>query len=162
MRTHNAAKPNLPAADKASYMTHFYAFVLVYPDGEVSVDSLSPAHTLSSVPSPSSVEALSPYSLQVSHCFQLFVLLSFQLTCISDANLTTVTGCEYFARVSPSLVRSFHPDGVQTLTAALCFRIATHTYTLETLINKSLKHLVTLIICCQSELCPAPSLNKRC
>ncbi|XP_022059500.2 cyclic AMP-dependent transcription factor ATF-6 alpha [Acanthochromis polyacanthus] len=33
-------------------------------DGEVSVDSLSPAHTLSSVPSPASVEALSPYSLQ--------------------------------------------------------------------------------------------------
>lgn len=31
-------------------------------DGEVSVDSLSPAHTLSSVPSPSSVEALSPDS----------------------------------------------------------------------------------------------------
>ncbi|XP_069006416.1 cyclic AMP-dependent transcription factor ATF-6 alpha isoform X1 [Embiotoca jacksoni] len=33
-------------------------------DGEVSVDSLSPAHTLSSVPSPAAVEALSPYSLQ--------------------------------------------------------------------------------------------------
>ncbi|KAM9384094.1 cyclic AMP-dependent transcription factor ATF-6 alpha isoform 2-T2 [Pholidichthys leucotaenia] len=33
-------------------------------DGEVSVDSLSPAHTLSSVPSPASVEALSPSSLQ--------------------------------------------------------------------------------------------------
>ncbi|XP_051233855.1 cyclic AMP-dependent transcription factor ATF-6 alpha [Dicentrarchus labrax] len=33
-------------------------------DGEMSLDSLSPAHTLSSVPSPSSVEALSPYSLQ--------------------------------------------------------------------------------------------------
>uniref|UniRef100_A0A665T4A6 BZIP domain-containing protein n=1 Tax=Echeneis naucrates TaxID=173247 RepID=A0A665T4A6_ECHNA len=33
-------------------------------DGEVSVASLSPAHTLSSVPSPASVEALSPYSLQ--------------------------------------------------------------------------------------------------
>uniref|UniRef100_I3J1C4 Activating transcription factor 6 n=1 Tax=Oreochromis niloticus TaxID=8128 RepID=I3J1C4_ORENI len=33
-------------------------------DGEVSVDSLSPAHTLSSVPSPASVEALSPCSLQ--------------------------------------------------------------------------------------------------
>ncbi|XP_041646887.1 cyclic AMP-dependent transcription factor ATF-6 alpha [Cheilinus undulatus] len=32
-------------------------------DGEVSMNSLSPAHTLSSVPSPSSVEALSPYSL---------------------------------------------------------------------------------------------------
>lgn len=32
-------------------------------DGEVSVDSLSPAHTLSSLPSPPSVEALSPYSL---------------------------------------------------------------------------------------------------
>ncbi|CAJ1060424.1 cyclic AMP-dependent transcription factor ATF-6 alpha [Xyrichtys novacula] len=32
-------------------------------DGEVSVNSLSPAHTLSSVPSPSSVEALSPYSV---------------------------------------------------------------------------------------------------
>ncbi|XP_047199206.1 cyclic AMP-dependent transcription factor ATF-6 alpha [Hippoglossus stenolepis] len=36
----------------------------IYTDGEVSVDSLSPAHTLSSVPSPGSVEALSPYSLQ--------------------------------------------------------------------------------------------------
>ncbi|XP_044054765.1 cyclic AMP-dependent transcription factor ATF-6 alpha [Siniperca chuatsi] len=33
-------------------------------DGEVSVDSLSPAHTLSSASSPASVEALSPYSLQ--------------------------------------------------------------------------------------------------
>ncbi|XP_070764754.1 cyclic AMP-dependent transcription factor ATF-6 alpha [Enoplosus armatus] len=33
-------------------------------DGEVSMDSLSPAHTLSSVPSPASVEALSPYSFQ--------------------------------------------------------------------------------------------------
>ncbi|XP_029003874.1 cyclic AMP-dependent transcription factor ATF-6 alpha [Betta splendens] len=33
-------------------------------DGGMSVDSLSPAHTLSSVPSPASVEALSPYSLQ--------------------------------------------------------------------------------------------------
>lgn len=32
-------------------------------DGEVSMDSLSPAHTLSSLPSPASVEALSPYSL---------------------------------------------------------------------------------------------------
>ncbi|KAF7657861.1 hypothetical protein LDENG_00021050 [Lucifuga dentata] len=31
-------------------------------DGEVNVDSLSPAHTLSSVPSPASVEALSLYS----------------------------------------------------------------------------------------------------
>uniref|UniRef100_A0AAX7VS32 BZIP domain-containing protein n=1 Tax=Astatotilapia calliptera TaxID=8154 RepID=A0AAX7VS32_ASTCA len=35
-----------------------------YVNGEVSVDSLSPAHTLSSVPSPASVEALSPCSLQ--------------------------------------------------------------------------------------------------
>nr|XP_020462760.1 cyclic AMP-dependent transcription factor ATF-6 alpha [Monopterus albus] len=33
-------------------------------DGEASMDSLSPAHTLSSVSSPASVEALSPYSLQ--------------------------------------------------------------------------------------------------
>ncbi|XP_058494258.1 cyclic AMP-dependent transcription factor ATF-6 alpha [Solea solea] len=32
-------------------------------DGEVSMGSQSPAHTLSSVPSPSSVEVLSPYSL---------------------------------------------------------------------------------------------------
>lgn len=32
-------------------------------DGELSMDSLSPAHTLSSVPSPVSLEALSPYSL---------------------------------------------------------------------------------------------------
>ncbi|KAI3368817.1 hypothetical protein L3Q82_025805, partial [Scortum barcoo] len=35
-------------------------------DGELSVDSLSPAHTLSSVSSPSSVETLSPYYLQVT------------------------------------------------------------------------------------------------
>ncbi|XP_061594126.1 cyclic AMP-dependent transcription factor ATF-6 alpha [Cololabis saira] len=33
-------------------------------DGEVSVDSLSPAHSLSSVPSPVSVETSSPYSIQ--------------------------------------------------------------------------------------------------
>ncbi|XP_024134221.1 cyclic AMP-dependent transcription factor ATF-6 alpha [Oryzias melastigma] len=33
-------------------------------DGDVSEDSLSPAHTFSSVPSPSSVEAPSPYSSQ--------------------------------------------------------------------------------------------------
>ncbi|KAM3620524.1 uncharacterized protein V6R79_024932 [Siganus canaliculatus] len=33
-------------------------------DGEMSVESLSPAHTISSVPSPSSFETLSPYSLQ--------------------------------------------------------------------------------------------------
>uniref|UniRef100_H2MQ49 Activating transcription factor 6 n=1 Tax=Oryzias latipes TaxID=8090 RepID=H2MQ49_ORYLA len=33
-------------------------------DGGMSEDSLSPAHTFSSVPSPSSVEALSPYSSQ--------------------------------------------------------------------------------------------------
>lgn len=57
--------------------TFVCAFVLVHPDGEVSVDSLSPAHTLSSVPSPASEEALSPYSVQVSHCLQLFVLLRF-------------------------------------------------------------------------------------
>ncbi|CAM9213219.1 unnamed protein product, partial [Lampetra planeri] len=33
-------------------------------DGEVSVDSVSPTHTLSSAASPTSMEALSPYSLQ--------------------------------------------------------------------------------------------------
>lgn len=72
-----------------------------------------------------------------------------------------VIGLWAFAYAS-LLVRCCHPDGVQTLTAALCFQIATHTYTLETLINKSLKHLVTLIMCCQSELCSAPSLSIRC
>lgn len=35
-------------------------------------------------------------------------------------------------------------------------------HTLETLINKILKHLVKLIIWCPPELCPTPSLNKRC
>ncbi|KAK6313693.1 hypothetical protein J4Q44_G00151520 [Coregonus suidteri] len=35
-----------------------------YTDGDLSVDSLSPAHTMSSVPSPASREALSPYSVQ--------------------------------------------------------------------------------------------------
>uniref|UniRef100_A0A673A892 BZIP domain-containing protein n=1 Tax=Sphaeramia orbicularis TaxID=375764 RepID=A0A673A892_9TELE len=44
-------------------------------DGEVSVDSLSPAHTLSSVSSPVSMEAMSPYSLPVSHSFQHSILL---------------------------------------------------------------------------------------
>lgn len=88
--------PPVPISLHTVYDAFFCVFVLVYPDGELSVDSLSPAHTLSSVPSPSSVEALSPYSLQVSHCFQLFVLLSFgQLTCISNANFTIAIGCEY-------------------------------------------------------------------
>uniref|UniRef100_A0A8K9UP64 Activating transcription factor 6 n=1 Tax=Oncorhynchus mykiss TaxID=8022 RepID=A0A8K9UP64_ONCMY len=35
-----------------------------YTDGDLSVDSLSPAHTMSSVTSPASREALSPYSIQ--------------------------------------------------------------------------------------------------
>uniref|UniRef100_A0A8C7JB17 Activating transcription factor 6 n=1 Tax=Oncorhynchus kisutch TaxID=8019 RepID=A0A8C7JB17_ONCKI len=35
-----------------------------YTDGGLSVDSLSPAHTMSSVTSPASREALSPYSIQ--------------------------------------------------------------------------------------------------
>uniref|UniRef100_A0A6Q2XF84 BZIP domain-containing protein n=1 Tax=Esox lucius TaxID=8010 RepID=A0A6Q2XF84_ESOLU len=35
-----------------------------HTDGDLSMDSLSPAHTLSSVPSPASLEALSPYSIQ--------------------------------------------------------------------------------------------------
>ncbi|KAJ7986658.1 hypothetical protein DPEC_G00342170 [Dallia pectoralis] len=35
-----------------------------YTGGDLSVDSLSPTHTLSSVPSPVSLEALSPYSIQ--------------------------------------------------------------------------------------------------
>lgn len=48
--------------------------VFVHPDGEVSVDSLSPSHTLSSVPSPASVEALSPSSLHVRICPQSFAL----------------------------------------------------------------------------------------
>lgn len=55
------------------------SFVLVHPDGELSMDSLSPAHTLSSVPSPVSLEALSPYSLHVSHClpYIIFIIFSF-------------------------------------------------------------------------------------
>ncbi|XP_029604412.1 cyclic AMP-dependent transcription factor ATF-6 alpha-like [Salmo trutta] len=35
-----------------------------YTDGDLSVDSLSPARTMSSVTSPASREALSPYSIQ--------------------------------------------------------------------------------------------------
>uniref|UniRef100_A0A3Q4BXM2 BZIP domain-containing protein n=1 Tax=Mola mola TaxID=94237 RepID=A0A3Q4BXM2_MOLML len=59
------SKLHLSADDRPRYMKHFFrVFVLVCPDGEVSLDSLSPAHSLSSVPSPGSVEALSPYSLQ--------------------------------------------------------------------------------------------------
>lgn len=67
----------------------FLNFILLCSDGEVRVDSLSPAHTLSSVPSPCSLEALSPYSLQVSPCGLLFVLYSFLCsTLISNANAT--------------------------------------------------------------------------
>lgn len=143
-------------------MTFFCVFVLVCPDGEVSVDSLSPAHTLSSVPSPSSVEALSPYSLQVSPCFQLFVLLSFcYLTCISNANFIIVIGWVYL-HMCPFWCSVFIQMASKHWQLLFAFRIPAHTYTLETLINKSLKHLVTLIIRCLSELCPAPSLNERC
>ena len=42
--------------------------LMVCVDGELSLDSLSPAHTLSSVPSPGSLSALSPCSTPVSHC----------------------------------------------------------------------------------------------
>lgn len=49
-----------------------------------------------------------------------------------------------------------HPDGVQTLTAAHYFYMETHTSTPETLNNKSLKHLVKLLTCCLTKLCPAP------
>lgn len=52
-------------------------FTLLWPDGEERVSSLTPVHSLSSVSSPGSVEALSPYSLQVSPCCLLFVLFSF-------------------------------------------------------------------------------------
>lgn len=71
-------------------------------DGEVSVDSLSPAHTLSSVPSPASVEALSPCSLQVRHKCQVFVLsgfLAFELHFQCKSHF--VSGSEYL-HVCPS------------------------------------------------------------
>lgn len=55
----------------------FIYFALLCPDGEGSVASLSPAHTLSSVSWPASVEALSPYSFQVSPCCLLFVRIGF-------------------------------------------------------------------------------------
>lgn len=55
----------------------FIYFTLLCPDGEEGVSSLTPAHSLSSVSWPGSVEALSPYSLQVSPCCLLFVLFSF-------------------------------------------------------------------------------------
>lgn len=52
----------------------FIYFTRLCPDGEGSVASLSPAHTLSSVSWPGSVEALSPCSLQVSTCCLFSVL----------------------------------------------------------------------------------------
>lgn len=92
--------------------------VLVPADGEVSVASLSPAH--SSVPSPASVEALSPYSLHVSHCLQLGVLLCFQhLTRIYNANfLPFVIGrvCIYIcAHFGVQFKKKKKPDGVQNI-----------------------------------------------
>uniref|UniRef100_A0A3B3D8K1 Activating transcription factor 6 n=1 Tax=Oryzias melastigma TaxID=30732 RepID=A0A3B3D8K1_ORYME len=61
----------LEALQSAAYVSHFSFTdqvwsldVFVFADGDVSEDSLSPAHTFSSVPSPSSVEAPSPYSSQ--------------------------------------------------------------------------------------------------
>lgn len=111
------------------------------PDGEVRVDSLSPAHTLSSVPSPCSLEALSPYSFQVSPCGLLFVLYSIWLL-ISNSNATIGIDWGY--------LHTCHM--FQTLTAALYFGATI--CTLETLANKSLKHLVTLIMWCQSVCCP--------
>uniref|UniRef100_A0A8K9V0B2 Activating transcription factor 6 n=1 Tax=Oncorhynchus mykiss TaxID=8022 RepID=A0A8K9V0B2_ONCMY len=51
-----------------------------YTDGDLSVDSLSPAHTMSSVTSPASREALSPYSIQVSPPVSLQLKRPIQLT----------------------------------------------------------------------------------
>lgn len=151
---------------KMQIVTHLKFLVLVLPDGEVSVDSLSPAHTLSSVPSPSSVEPLSPYSSQVSSSpSPLLALLSLcSLNIIFNANFThRHAGHKYLHAHPPQCAPSFCPDGVRTLTAALCFYIVTHahTHTLETPIHKALKHLVTQIFRCQSERYPTLSLGKK-
>ncbi|XP_056133218.1 cyclic AMP-dependent transcription factor ATF-6 alpha isoform X2 [Lampris incognitus] len=58
-------------------------------DGEVSVDSLSPAHTLSSVSSPASVEALSPYSLS-DEVLSLQSLLSPVSVCSDSSGFSEV------------------------------------------------------------------------
>lgn len=60
-----------------SHVNDLTVCVFVHPDGDVSVDSLSPAHTLSSVPSPASVEVLSPSSLNVRTRPQSFTLSGF-------------------------------------------------------------------------------------
>uniref|UniRef100_A0A3B3D6A6 Activating transcription factor 6 n=1 Tax=Oryzias melastigma TaxID=30732 RepID=A0A3B3D6A6_ORYME len=72
----------LEALQSAAYVSHFSFTdqvwsldVFVFADGDVSEDSLSPAHTFSSVPSPSSVEAPSPYSSQVSLDLSTFPVL---------------------------------------------------------------------------------------
>lgn len=151
-------------------VTHFKFLVLVLPDGEVSVHSLSPAHTLSSIPSPSSVDPLSPYSLQVSSSLPppLLLLLALLSLCllniIFNANFTHRHAAHEYLHVHPPrCTPSFCPDGVWTLTAArLLLRLShTHTvrHTLETPVHEALKHLVTQIICCQSEWYPALSLG---
>lgn len=94
--------------------------VLVHPDGEVSVDSLSPAHTLSSVPSPASIEALSPSSLHVR---------SFPLPCFLNLNpyfqcklFSSGFACEHVRMYPLNAVRTketFFPEGDQMLAAVI-------------------------------------------
>uniref|UniRef100_A0A672I4K2 Activating transcription factor 6 n=1 Tax=Salarias fasciatus TaxID=181472 RepID=A0A672I4K2_SALFA len=59
-------------ADELLEALEFSGLDWVYVTAGTVVDSLSPAHTLSSVSSPASMEALSPYSSQVSLSPQLF------------------------------------------------------------------------------------------
>lgn len=57
----------LQVLPKRNVRKHFYPFFLsALTDGDVTVDSLSPNHTLSSVSSPASVEPHSPCSTHVS------------------------------------------------------------------------------------------------
>lgn len=125
------------------YMFLIY-FILLCSDGEVRVDSLSPAHTLSSAPSPCSLEALSPYSLQVSPCGLLFVLYSFLC---STFNFQCKCYHWYWLRVFTYVPYVPNIDSCSLLWG-------NNRHTLETLANKSLKHLVSLMMWCQSECCP--------
>lgn len=147
-------------------VTHLKCLVLVLPDGEVSVHSLSPAHTLSSVASPSSLDPLSPYSLQVSSSLSpLLVLLSLcSSNMIFNANCTHHHAAHECLQARPPSVHTFFLSRwcLNTGSCSLAFEIVTHTrvrHTLETPTHEALKHLVTQIICCQSERYPTLSLG---
>lgn len=139
----SASEPHSPAADEPKYTTHFLCLCPCLSRwwGERGLSVTCPHSELRPLPflcgSPVPV-LLTGKSLCSTLCPSQFSPVDLYFQCKS---YLLVIGLWAFAYAS-LLVHCCHPDGVQTLTAALCFQIATHTHThLRPLLTKALNTL---------------------